>query len=213
MAAGKTYGVAKKASLHAVKVLDDSGVGNWQFIMAALDWIAVHAQKPAVVSMSLGASGLTQAMVTSVDGLVRAGIPVVVAAGNEDDDACMFGPAGVPSAISVAATMRNDHRADFTNYGECVDLFAPGIDIVSAGHTSNRMEASMSGTSMSVPFVAGALALLQAERPGLSAEEVLAALLERATKDAVQDIPPMTKNLLLFVGPVQGPTMPPPDCD
>jgi subtilisin family serine protease len=153
---GKTYGVAKDVTLHAVRVLDCNGNGTWSRMIAAMDWVANNARHPAVANMSLsgGASSLVDA---AVKRLVDSGVVVVVAAGNKNTDACKYSPARAPSALTIAANNSNDVKADFSNYGSCVDMYAPGTNIRSAW--LNNATAVASGTSMATPHVAGVAAL------------------------------------------------------
>merc|ERR1719437_418950 len=146
-AAGDTYGVAPLAQVRSIKVLSDSGSGQWSWSYSALDWLATSSVRPAVASMSLGGSGNQQAMKDAVDAAVAAGVVVSVAAGNDNTDACNFSPAYVPSAITVGSTDSTDRRSYFSNYGTCVDIWAPGSSVLSAGHTSDSASSTKSGTS------------------------------------------------------------------
>merc|ERR1719401_2420575 len=190
-AAGLSYGVAKAATLHAVKVLSDGGSGSSSGIISAIEWVVSKDQlRPAVISMSLGGSGApSQDWITAINDAVDAGVPVTVAAGNSNGDACNFSPAGVPSAITVGSTANTDARSHFSNYGSCIDIFAPGSAITSATSTSDTATATWSGTSMACPHVAGAAALLLADDPSASAETVLSRLQLRSTKNAFQTLP------------------------
>merc|ERR1719454_2389424 len=134
-AGGSTYGVAPSAQVRSVKVLSDQGSGSWSWSYSALDWLATGGVRPAVASMSLGGSGTQQAMKDAVDAAVASGVTVVVAAGNDNSDACGFSPAYVPSAVTVGSTDSNDARSYFSNYGTCVDIWGPGSSVLSAGHT------------------------------------------------------------------------------
>jgi len=197
---GANYGVAKGASLHAVKVLSDSGSGQWSWFIEALDWVATHGQRPAVVSASLGGGGRIVSVEVAVKAAVAAGVTVVVAAGNSNADACGYSPAHVPAAITVGATDKNDKRASFSSYGPCLDIFAPGVSILSAGKNSDKASATFSGTSMACPHVSGAAALLLEKDALLSPSEVAHKLRAGATAQAVQDAKPGSPNLLLYVG-------------
>jgi subtilisin family serine protease len=161
---GARYGVAKRATLIGVRVLGCSGSGSTSGVIAGMDWVVAHHQagKPAVVNMSLGGSTST-ALDSAVARLTADGVTVVVAAGNSSTSASNNSPARAPSAITVAASDRNDAFASFSNYGSAVDIIAPGVSIPGAYYTSNSATATMSGTSMASPHAAGAVAkLLQA---------------------------------------------------
>ena len=132
-AAGKKFGVAKDAIIHPVRVLGSDGSGAWSGIIKGLNWIAANHKKPAAAVLSLGGHK-SWSVNSAVQGLINAGVTVVVAAGNSHKDACGFSPASVPTAITVSATDRYDHISSFANYGSCVDIFAPGTDIMSTWH-------------------------------------------------------------------------------
>jgi subtilisin family serine protease len=176
-----------------------------------MDWVAQHGKKPAVVSMSLGGGGKpSPSMTKAVDGLVAAGVPVVVAAGNSNKDACNYSPAGVPAAITVAASDSQDKRASFSNYGECIDIYGPGVQINSTHHKSDSATYKMSGTSMACPHVAGGAALLLGQDNSRTAEEVAELLISRATNGEISDGTSGTPNKLLYVKTAaQSPTPPP----
>jgi subtilisin family serine protease len=157
---GVQSGVAPQASLHAVKAMGDQGEGTVSNIISAIDWVVRRGQRPSVLSMSLGGQGRVYSYQRAVDSAVQAGLVVVVAAGNDNDDACQYNPAYVPSAITVGATTYRGQRSGFSNYGSCVNIFAPGSDIQSASHRSDYGYATQSGTSMACPHVAGAAAKL-----------------------------------------------------
>eukprot|EP00239_Pterosperma_sp_CCMP1384_P007828 CAMPEP_0197856054 /NCGR_PEP_ID=MMETSP1438-20131217/27798_1 /TAXON_ID=1461541 /ORGANISM="Pterosperma sp., Strain CCMP1384" /LENGTH=457 /DNA_ID=CAMNT_0043471379 /DNA_START=69 /DNA_END=1439 /DNA_ORIENTATION=+ len=163
-AAGTTFGVAKCATVHAVKVLDDDARGWDSEILEGIAWVVDQGMPNSVISMSLYGSDTSYAFEDAIDDALDAGIITVVAAGNEASDACNYWPGHVSSAVTVGATMSDDARWDSSNYGTCVDIFAPGTDITSAGVWSNDDEAVMSGTSMACPHVSGAAALLLAKR-------------------------------------------------
>jgi len=183
-AAGTQWGIAKRATVHGIRVLDCSGSGTSSEILAGLDWVAAHHQSPSVVNMSLSSTSRDPAIDAAARGLVSRGVAVAVAAGNSGGDACRESPSGEPLVLTVAATNRSDTRPGFSNYGGCVDLFAPGVDIVGAkiGGTSGI---AYSGTSMSSPHVAGALALVRARHPRLSATRAQERVLTAATRGAV----------------------------
>merc|ERR1719330_1632862 len=181
-ASGVTFGVAPSSNVRAVKVLGDNGSGSWSWSYYALDWLAVNPTRPAVASMSLGGSGNQQAMADAVDAAVNAGVTVVVAAGNENTDACNFSPAFVPSAITVGSTTENDARSSFSNYGSCTDIWAPGSDVWSLGICTDTVIDVKSGTSMACPHVSGAAALILEADPSKKSPAVLQEMLGTATR-------------------------------
>ncbi|WP_235564527.1 S8 family serine peptidase [Arthrobacter sp. Soil762] len=197
--AGTTYGVAKAATIVPVRVLDCSGSGFNSDVVAGLDWIAANhsAGAPAVVNMSLG--GVASAAVDSaLQGVINDGVTAVVAAGNSAADACGSSPARLPAAVTVAASDSADRQASFSNFGSCVDLYAPGVGIVSASYSSATATASMSGTSMAAPHTAGAAAVLLSQNPALTPAQVAASLTSNATADAITGIGTGTPNRLLY---------------
>jgi len=198
-AAGAQYGVATEASIRSVKVLSDRGSGSWSWSYAALDWMAASSIRPAVASMSLGGFGNQAAMRIAVDSAVAAGVTVVVAAGNSNSDACRFSPAFVESAITVGSTTSNDERSSFSNYGPCVNIWAPGSAVLSAGHTSDTSTRSLSGTSMACPHVSGAAALVLEANPSFLAPKVLATLQNNAFDDELTGLKANDLNKLLNV--------------
>ena len=163
-AGGATYGVAPGATVRSAKVHPASGWGHFGSTIAALNWIATSGIRPAVASISLQGS-FQQAMTDAVDAATRAGVSVVVAAGNAGSDACTSTPSHVPSAITVGSTDSRDSRSSFSNWGRCVNIWAPGSSILSAGHDSDTSAKTMSGTSMSCPYVSGGAALVLQENP------------------------------------------------
>jgi len=193
---GTSYGVAKKATIHSVKVFDTSSKTEPSIVVAALDWIAANANKPAVVSMSLGWDGQSQIFEDAINLLTQAGVTVVVAAGNDNHDASLMYPANVHSAFTVGATDIQDVRAWFSNYGEAVDIFAPGVSIISADFSSSSGSTIMSGTSMAAPHVAGACALYLQKWPDLQPDELKFMLREAGTQDVIEDVQRSTNSLL-----------------
>lgn len=206
---GKTFGVAPDSFVHAVKVLSDEGSGSWGWTVGALDWVARSGERPAVVSMSLGGPGTSSAMKTAVEKAVQAGVTVVVAAGNENSDACEFSPAFVRAAVTVGSTDSRDSRSSFSNYGSCVQIYAPGTDITSAAHNSNTGSATMSGTSMACPHVSGSAALLLEKSPNATPAQIEAALTGNSEAGVVKGLRSGCPNKLLSVGGSGSVTSPP----
>merc|ERR1719322_1984829 len=198
-AAGTSYGVAPGAAISSVKVLSDQGSGSMTGIVAGIDWVA-RRSGPRVGSMSLGGPGVSQSFQTAIDSATRAGVTIVVAAGNDNSDACNFSPAFVSSAITVGSTDVGDRRSSFSNYGRCTDIWAPGSDILSAGHRSDTGTATMSGTSMACPHVAGGAALELEKNPGLNAAGVMNALAANAIRNKISGLKSGDTNQFLWVG-------------
>jgi len=204
-AAGTTYGIAKKATIHAVRVLDCQGSGANDDIIAGINWVRNNAVKPAVVNYSIGCQ--QRCSDASVDNAVRSlissGVQFVQAAGNSTDDACYYSPQSLPEAITVGNSNRNDSRSSSSNYGSCLDLFAPGESIVSASHSSSTGSATMTGTSMASPHVAGAAAVYLAKNPSASPAAVRDALVTNATPNKLSGIG-NSANRLLYTGFMNG---------
>jgi subtilisin family serine protease len=194
---GTSYGVAKGVSLVAVRVLDCGGSGTWTGVIAGMDWVANNHVKPAVANMSLG-GGALQSVDDAVNRMHNAGVTVVVAAGNENQAACNRSPARAPNAITVAATTSSDARASFSNYGSCVDLFAPGANITSAWYTSTTATNTISGTSMASPHVAGVAALYLQGSPAATPAAVAAAIIGNTTPNKVTSAGTGSPNRLLY---------------
>jgi subtilisin family serine protease len=199
--AGSTYGLAKGAKVFGVRVLDCKGSGSTESVVAGIEWVTKNAKKPAVANMSLG-GGADDALDAAVKASVGSGVTYAVAAGNESADACQGSPAKEPSAITVGATDDADQKASFSNWGKCVDLFAPGVDITSVGITDPDATAKMSGTSMATPHVTGGIALYLSAHPDAKPADVATALVGAATPDKVGDPGTDSPNKLLFVGKV-----------
>lgn len=200
---GSTYGVAKQVQLVSVRVLDCSGSGSYSTIISGIDWVTQHAVKPAVVNMSLGGSA-DSTLDAAVEASIASGITYVVAAGNSNANACAQSPARASDAITVGATDSTDARASFSNYGSCVDLFAPGVNITSSSNASDTATQVMSGTSMASPHVAGAAALYLSGHPDATPAQVTSALEAQADVGTVSD-PQGSPNLLLNTGVVAAP--------
>jgi len=205
---GTTYGVAKGVSLHAVKVLDCTGSGRWSWVIAGIDWVTAQAAKPAVANMSIGGD-YNQAANDAVAGSVASGITYSIAAGNSSTDACTFSPASAPDALTVGATTKVDGQASYSNFGSCVDLYAPGTFILSDWITSDTTAVYLSGTSMATPHVTGAAALYLETHPTASPAEVASYLVAAASRDRITAVGTGSPNLLLFVGDSTGAQSPP----
>ncbi|KAK9366535.1 peptidase S8/S53 domain-containing protein [Lipomyces kononenkoae] len=203
--AGRRFGVAKNATVVGVKVLNDFGIGSASIILRGLELaVARHLANggPSVINMSLGA-GRSSIVNLAVARATRLGATVVAAAGNHHLDACWYSPASEQSVITVGASTIDDSIADFSNTGPCIDIFAPGKDIKSAGIATNSATAFLSGTSMASPLVAGLAAYLLAKSPGASPAEIKAQILTLATTDALQNMAtsfPRTPNVIAFNG-------------
>merc|ERR1712176_156183 len=208
-AGGTRYGVAPGAQVRSVKVLSDQGSGSWSWSYEALDWLATSSVRPAIASMSLGGGGVISGMRDAVNAAVNAGVTVVVAAGNDNSDACGFSPAYVPNAITVGSTTSTDSRSSFSNYGSCVDIWAPGSSIVSASHTSDSGTTSLSGTSMACPHVSGAAALILGADNSKSPQKVISDVLNDSVRNAISDLKFGDTNALLYVGADGVPPSPP----
>ncbi|WP_055588290.1 S8 family peptidase [Peterkaempfera griseoplana] len=195
---GSAEGVAKRASVVAVRVLDDSGGGTASDVIAGIDWVTAHAHRPAVANLSVG-GGTNPDIDTAVRNSIAAGITYAVAAGNDGADASGTSPARVPEALTVGASARDDSRADYSNFGPGVDLFAPGSDITSDWSTDDTATRTMSGTSMATPHVAGAAALYLAGHPTATPAQVADALVATAAPGRLRGVGSGSPNRLLQV--------------
>lgn len=194
---GSTYGVAKGVTLVAVRVLDCRGSGSTSGVIAGVDWVRSNAAKPAVANMSLG-GGASSALDQAVSNAIGVGITFAVAAGNSGANACNYSPARVPAAITVGATTSTDARASYSNFGSCLDIFAPGSSITSAWYTSTTATNTISGTSMASPHVAGVAALYLQGTPTASPSAVASALAGNATSNVVGNPGTGSLNRLLY---------------
>ena len=205
-ATGTVYGVAKQAQIAPVRVLDCNGSGSNSGVIAGVDWVAGNHRKPAVANMSLG-GGSSSALDTAVRNAVSAGVSMVVAAGNDNTNACNGSPNRVAEALTVGATTRTDQRSSFSNFGACVDLFAPGSDITSAWFQSDTQTARLNGTSMAAPHAAGAAAVYLGTNPSASPEQVFAALVDGSATGMISNAGSQSPNRLLQVGEDDGGTV------
>ncbi len=196
---GTLYGIAKQVNIYGVKVLGCSGSGSWSGVIAGMDWVAANHRKPAVANMSLGGGTNTSVNNAAVN-LMNAGVFLAVAAGNDGADACNSSPASAPGAMTVGASSSSDTRASWSNFGSCVNLYAPGVGITSAWHSSNTSTNTISGTSMASPHVAGVAALYKATFGDASQATINNWLANTATPNLISGNPAGTPNLLLFKG-------------
>jgi len=194
---GSTYGVAKSVLLHGVRVLNCSGSGTTSGVIAGVDWVRVNHLSPAVANMSLG-GGASSALDTAVNNLSNSGVAIAVAAGNSNANACNSSPARAVNAITTGSTTTTDARSSFSNFGTCLDIFAPGSSILSAWYTSNTATATLSGTSMASPHVAGVAALYKQVNPSASSTTVRNAIVNNATTNVVTNPGSGSPNRLLY---------------
>jgi subtilisin family serine protease len=192
---GKTYGVAKKAYLRGVRVLDCSGSGSYSAIIAGVDWVRTNRINPAVANMSLG-GGYSSSLNTAVNNLANSGVFVAVAAGNSNADACSYSPSSASAVYAVAASDKTDTKASFSNYGGCVDGYAPGVGIKSAWLNSGTN--TISGTSMASPHVAGVAALYKATYGDAASSTIASWINTNATAGVIKSNPTGTPNRLLY---------------
>ena len=205
---GATWGIAKEVKLHPVRVLDCAGSGTNSGVIAGVDWVTSNHVKPAVANMSLG-GGASSALDTAVNNSINAGVTYAVAAGNDNADACNYSPARVAAALTAASSTSTDARSSFSNWGSCIDLFAPGSSITSAWYTSTTATNTISGTSMSSPHIAGVAALYLAVNPSASPSTVNSAIINAATANKITDVKGSPNRLLYSF--FDGSTPPPSD--
>ncbi|KAJ9087052.1 hypothetical protein DSO57_1037070 [Entomophthora muscae] len=192
----KSYGVAKNATLVAVRVLDGSGSGTNSGVLSGINWVAGDKKglKGNVISMSLG-GGKSKAVNDAVEAAIKKGIVVVVAGGNDNDDACDYSPASAPNAITVAASDINDKRATFSNYGKCIDVFAPGVNIKSTWNDGAIK--FISGTSMATPHVAGLAAYFLSQKSA-TPSQLAAKIVSLSSKNAITNPGSGSPNLFVY---------------
>jgi subtilisin family serine protease len=196
---GATFGVAKGVSLVAVRVLDCGGSGTNSGVIAGVDWVTANAIKPAVANMSLG-GGASTALDQAVQRSIAAGVTYAIAAGNSNANACNSSPSRAPEAITVGATDVSDDRASFSNFGSCLDIFGPGVNITSDWMDSDTATNTISGTSMATPHVAGAAALILAGAPTASPATVRNTMVGNGSTGKVVNAGTASPNVLLFTG-------------
>ncbi|MDB4891613.1 MAG: peptidase and in kexin sedolisin [Gemmatimonadetes bacterium] len=202
-----TYGVAKGVRLVAVRVMDCAGSGTTSSVIAGVDWVTRNVTRPAVANMSLGGS-FSAALNTAVENSILAGITYAVSAGNSTADACGQSPAAAPNVISVGATGSSDDFASFSNFGSCVHINAPGVNITSLWIGASGTTTTISGTSMASPHVAGVAALYLQANPSATPAQVRSALTSNATPNVITGVPASTPNLLLYEGFIGSATAP-----
>ncbi len=205
---GTTYGVAKGVSLIPVRVLDCAGSGSFSGVISGIDWVAGSTLRPAVANLSLG-GGKSLSVNAAVAAAVGKGVTMVVAAGNSNANACNYSPASEPSAITVGATTSSDARdTSYSNYGSCVDIFAPGTAITSAWSTGSSATNTISGTSMASPHVAGVAALALAANTSATPAAVTAFLKNNASANQITSPGSGSPNLLVYSLAAGAPTEP-----
>ena len=191
---GANWGVAKNVALRGVRVLDCGGSGTWEGVIAGMDWVTANAARPAVANMSLG-GGLNQTVNDAATRMADSGVFTAVAAGNSTFDACQFTPASAANVTTVAASDSGDNSAFFTNFGTCVEVYAPGVDVTSAW--LNGGQNTISGTSMASPHVAGVGALYKSSQGDVDSASLNAWITANASPNVIVGAPAGTPNLML----------------
>lgn len=195
---GATWGVAKNVRIHGVRVLACDGTGSISYLILGIDWVTSNHIKPAVANISIATSGISNALDNAIQNSINAGITYVIAAGNANMDACNFSPSRAPAAITVGATTNTDQRASYSNWGSCVDVWAPGTAITSASYLNDTDSRVMSGTSMASPHVAGVAALYLSANPTASPAAVTQAIVNSATQNAISGLDAASPNKLVY---------------
>lgn len=198
---GARYGVAEQVRLRGVRVLECDGTGTLSDILAGIDWVAAHAREPAVANMSIGGAH-SRSLNKAVTNLVRSGVYLTAAAGNDGGDACELSPSSSPSALTVGAANRRDHVPGWSGHGRCVDIYAPGVDITSDWPTQMQGDAKRTrdGTSMAAPHAAGVVALYLDAKGDAPAPTITKWIREHARRGVLTGVPADTPNLLLNTG-------------
>jgi subtilisin family serine protease len=191
---GATWGVAKNVALRGVRVLDCGGSGTWEAVIAGMDWVAANHAPSAVANMSLG-GGFNQSVNDAATRLADSGVFTGIAAGNSSTDACSFSPASAAGVTTVAASDSGDNHAFFSNYGSCVEVYAPGVDVTSSwmGGGTN----TISGTSMATPHVVGVGALYKSSQGDVASATLNSWIQAAASPNVINGVPAGTPNLLL----------------
>jgi subtilisin family serine protease len=191
---GATWGVAKNVALRGVRVLDCGGSGTWEAVIAGMDWVAANHAPSAVANMSLG-GGFNQSVNDAATRLADSGVFTGIAAGNSATDACSFSPASAAGVTTVAASDISDNHASFSNYGSCVEVYAPGVNVTSAwmGGGTN----TISGTSMATPHVVGVGALYKSSQGDVASATLNSWIQAAASPNVINGVPAGTPNLLL----------------
>lgn len=184
VAAGSTFGIARKATIHPVKITSGSTAYESDMV-EAIEWVIANKQQPAVMNMSFKST--TEAVAEAMEAAAQAGIVVTKSAGNSDIDACTYPIANVPSILVVGGTAANDELYFDSNWGPCVDIFAPGEGVDFAGITSDMARANGNGTSFAAPYVAGIAAVLRGQTPSLTADQTRAFILNSAYRNKLKD--------------------------
>jgi subtilisin family serine protease len=193
-----TYGVAKQVTLHAVRVMQCDGSGQYSTLLSGVDWVTANHQSPAVANISVAGYGSSSIVENAITNSIASGVTYAIAAGNNTDNACNYTPARTPNAITVGATNSDDSLAYYSNYGSCIDIFAPGSSVLSLLSTSDTGVRYMSGTSMAAPVVAGAAAVYLGSNPTASPATVTAALKGGATTGVITSLDRNSPNSLLY---------------